>query len=159
MVFRKGQGATEYLVLLAVVLIIALISIALLGFFPGLATDAKKTQSDTYWRGQASPFRVLDHTIATSNGVMTLSVQNSGSDKITLNAYAIGGTAVTGLNTSFQGGETKNINLTLGTNPCTGATRYEILGTQIMFNYTTINSLAKVQGGDAPTKSLVGTCS
>jgi len=30
-----GQGATEYLVLLAVVLIVALVSVALLGFFPG----------------------------------------------------------------------------------------------------------------------------
>ena len=46
----KGQGATEYLVLLAVVLIIALVSIALLGFFPSLAIDARITQASLYWR-------------------------------------------------------------------------------------------------------------
>ena len=46
----KGQGATEYLVLLAVVLIVAMVAIALLGFFPGLSYDAKKSESDSYWR-------------------------------------------------------------------------------------------------------------
>ncbi len=45
----RAQGATEYLVLLAVVLIVALISVALLGFFPGMASDAQETQSKAYW--------------------------------------------------------------------------------------------------------------
>ena len=39
----KAQGATEYLVLLAVVLIVALVSVALLGFFPGMAGDIQTT--------------------------------------------------------------------------------------------------------------------
>jgi len=46
-----AQGATEYLVLLAVVLIVALVSVALLGFFPGMASDAQITQSQAYWKG------------------------------------------------------------------------------------------------------------
>lgn len=33
----KGQGSTEYLVLLAMILVIAMVCLALLGFFPGLA--------------------------------------------------------------------------------------------------------------------------
>jgi hypothetical protein len=41
----KAQGAAEYLVLLAVVLIVALVSVALLGFFPGMASDAQTAQS------------------------------------------------------------------------------------------------------------------
>ena len=45
---QKGQGATEYLVLLAVVLIVAMVAIALLGFFPGLSYDAKKSEADSY---------------------------------------------------------------------------------------------------------------
>jgi len=44
----RAQGATEYLVLLAVVLIVALVSVALLGFFPGMASDAQITQSQIY---------------------------------------------------------------------------------------------------------------
>ncbi len=55
----QGQGATEYLVLLAVVLIVALVSVALLGFFPGMASDAQETQSKTYWAG-ASPIAITE---------------------------------------------------------------------------------------------------
>ena len=49
----RAQGATEYLVLLAVVLIVALVSVALLGFFPGMASDAQATQSQMYWQSAA----------------------------------------------------------------------------------------------------------
>jgi len=55
----KGQGATEYLVLLAVVLIVALVSVALLGFFPGMASDAQATQSKAYW-ASASPIAITE---------------------------------------------------------------------------------------------------
>jgi len=55
----RGQGSTEYLVLLAVVLIIALVSLALLSFFPGTSLDAKLTQSKMYW-SSASPIAIVD---------------------------------------------------------------------------------------------------
>jgi len=56
---RFGQGATEYLVLLAVVLIVALVSVALLGFFPGMASDAQITQSQMYWKS-ATPIAITE---------------------------------------------------------------------------------------------------
>jgi len=46
-------------VLLAVVLIVALVSVALLGFFPGMASDAQITQSQAYWKG-ASPVAIIE---------------------------------------------------------------------------------------------------
>ncbi|MFA6328418.1 MAG: hypothetical protein WCY41_03155 [Candidatus Micrarchaeia archaeon] len=55
----RAQGATEYLVLLAVVLIVALVSVALLGFFPGMASDAQITQSQIYWRS-ATPIAIVE---------------------------------------------------------------------------------------------------
>jgi hypothetical protein len=54
-----GQGATEYLVLLAVVLVVALVSVALLGFFPGMAGDSQRAQSEMYWRS-ASPVAITE---------------------------------------------------------------------------------------------------
>jgi len=54
-----GQGATEYLVLLAVVLIVALVSVALLGFFPGMASDSQITQSQMYWKS-ATPIAITE---------------------------------------------------------------------------------------------------
>ena len=63
MQFLRAQGATEYLVLLAVVLIVALVSVALLGFFPGMASDAQLTQSKAYW-ASAQPLSLTEIGLA-----------------------------------------------------------------------------------------------
>ena len=47
--FRKGQGATEYLIILAIVIIIALIVAGVLGFIPGLGGTASSRTSETFW--------------------------------------------------------------------------------------------------------------
>ena len=65
MALMRGQGATEYLVLLAVVLIVALVSVALLGFFPGMASDAQQTQSKMYW-SSASPIAIVEWAASVS---------------------------------------------------------------------------------------------
>jgi hypothetical protein len=46
---RKGQAATEYLIILAVVVIIALIVIGVLGGFPGMTRGISERDSATYW--------------------------------------------------------------------------------------------------------------
>jgi len=82
-----GQGATEYLVLLAVVLIVALVSVALLGFFPGMASDAQLTQSQAYWRS-ASPIAITEGggRLQASNGYTYpyLRIRNTGTYPIRL---------------------------------------------------------------------------
>jgi len=45
--------------LLAVVLIVALVSVALLGFFPGMASDSQVTQSQAYWQS-ATPIAIVE---------------------------------------------------------------------------------------------------
>jgi len=78
---RFGQGATEYLVLLAVVLIVALVSVALLGFFPGMASDAQITQSQAYWQG-ASPISIVESAARARNDngetAIYLRIKNAG---------------------------------------------------------------------------------
>jgi len=77
----RAQGATEYLVLLAVVLIVALVSVALLGFFPGMASDAQITQSQMYWRS-ASPIAIVEmHSTKYSSEIYSpayMKVMNNG---------------------------------------------------------------------------------
>ena len=76
----RAQGATEYLVLLAVVLIVALVSVALLGFFPGMASDAQITQSQAYWKG-AQPISITEWDAKYYSATITtpyLRVRNSG---------------------------------------------------------------------------------
>ena len=76
-----GQGATEYLVLLAVVLIVALVSVALLGFFPGMASDAQATQSKIYW-SSASPIAIEEmdacYSLTWGLTIPTLTIKNNG---------------------------------------------------------------------------------
>jgi len=77
---RNGQVATEYLVLLAVVLIVALISVALLGFFPGMAADAQATQSKIYW-SSATPIAIVEWDVkywSASLSTPYLRVKNTG---------------------------------------------------------------------------------
>jgi len=89
----RAQGATEYLVLLAVVLIVALVSVALLGFFPGMASDAQITQSQAYWRS-ASPIAIVETDAKASESTVSwpyLRIRNTG-------AYPIRITKILGVN-------------------------------------------------------------
>ncbi len=152
--FRKGQGATEYLVLLAVVLIIALVSIALLGFFPGLAGDAKITQSNAYWQGEAQPFQIKDN--AQAGTVMQMVLLNSQPQPLTLNSITLtnpDGTnsTPTTVNKRFAGGQ--EVTLTNVTaQSCTAGDTYEY---NVAINYTTSSGLVKPEIG---TKTLIGKC-
>ena len=94
-----GQGATEYLVLLAVVLIIALVGIALLGFFPGTASDAQVAESQLYWQS-ASPIAVVETAGARYLGecwssvncsYMIFRIRNNGAYPIRLSKMLGGG--------------------------------------------------------------------
>ncbi len=91
-----GQGATEYLVLLAVVLIVALVSVALLGFFPGMASDAQLTQSRMYWQSSA-PISIVEMDIRPrpgfSGSISTpyFRIRNSGAYPVRLTKLIAGG--------------------------------------------------------------------
>jgi hypothetical protein len=92
----KAQGTTEYLVLLAVVLIVALVSVALLGFFPGMASDAQMTQSKTYWTS-ASPIAIveMDAKFAATNFTKPyLRIENTGTYPIKITGLLSGTTAL-----------------------------------------------------------------
>ena len=96
----RGQGATEYLVLLAVVLIVALVSVALLGFFPGMASDAQATQSKTYWQS-ASPISIIemDAKYYLAGGYTTpyIRLRNSGAYPIRITKLISPGSTIAGV--------------------------------------------------------------
>ena len=144
----RGQGATEYLVLLAVVLIVALVSVALLGFFPGMASDARITQSQAYWRGQAKPFAILDASII-QGGVGTFSVQNMEANSNTLTNLTVG-TCYNITSNAFGAGEVK----TIPTATCNAGTAGGIYDLAVTITYTTSSGItgAKQYG----TKNLIG---
>ena len=94
-----AQGATEYLVLLAVVLIVALVSVALLGFFPGMASDAQITQSQMYWQS-ATPIAITEWAARYANVSaeythIYMRIRNTGSYPIRLSKILINGRSTT----------------------------------------------------------------
>jgi uncharacterized protein (UPF0333 family) len=62
---RKGQGTTEYLIILAIVIVIALVVVGVLGGFGSQSTAISAAQSKTYW-GAANPLAVTDWKIPVS---------------------------------------------------------------------------------------------
>ena len=143
----RGQGATEYLVLLAVVLIVALVSVALLGFFPGMAADARITQSSSYWRGQARPFAILDNAV-TAAGVGTFIIQNmEANGPYTITALGVGTGSNSSISVSFAAGETKTITMS-GLTGTSGS----VYDYNVTITYTTPNSVTSKQYG---TKNII----
>jgi hypothetical protein len=146
----KGQGSTEYLVILAVVLIVALVVIALLGFFPGVGGAARESQSASYWSG-AQPFSITGFKI---NGTsVTLSVANRLSEKLVMTNISLGGVGVNASNITFKGGEEKVVQGTLTTSCGTAGDGFEY---DVQMTYAQGTITGKKQFGDKP---LVGKCS
>jgi hypothetical protein len=146
---RKGQGATEYLVILAVVLIVALVVIALLGFFPGVGGAARESQSASYWSG-AQPFSITAFKVTGTNA--TLTMQNRLSEKLILNNISFDGNDGNTSNVTFKGGEEKTTSGTLSTTCGSSGSGFEYA---IIITYTQGSVTGKKQFGDKP---LVGKC-
>jgi len=71
---KKAQGATEYLIILAIVIIIALIVVGAMGGIPGIGTGAKSRASASFW--QTSDIAIPSYAV--SAGADTLAVQCGG---------------------------------------------------------------------------------
>ena len=86
----KGQGSTEYLVIFAAVLVVALIVILLLGQFAGFAQKASLDQSKDYWNG-ALPISLQDWSATGDN--LTVIFQNRDLRRIIVTNMTLDGTA------------------------------------------------------------------
>jgi hypothetical protein len=152
--FSMGQGATEYLVLLAVVLIIALVGIALLGFFPGTANDSAISSSQLYWQGVPTPFHIDDASIASSG--IEFDLANSAAGSETLTGMTINGqpAAVNSIGdpVAFQAGASETV---LATDFDFNCTEGQVASLDLQLNYTDENRLALTETG---TKNYMFRC-
>lgn len=148
---KKGQVSTEYLVILAVVLVIALVVVYLVGGFSGLGSSSIETASKNYWAG-ASPFAIK--TVAVSGTAMSLDFQNNDLEQLTITDVSIAGSSVFSTNTSFTSGESKVVAATLGTTCGAAGTPFTYNNVTITYNKGSITGLKEV--GNKP---LIGRCS
>jgi len=164
---RSGQGATEYLVILGAVLLVALVIVSLLGWFPSLGGATKEQQSKAYWTG-TSPFAITTYRV--NNSSISLALANRLADKLNLTGIEVQngfGNTTTILNPMqyFNAGEEAVITTNLfdyssAVNPCTSpgtskqGSMFEFKVVAFTYNQGTITGIRQ-QGAQA----LVGRCS
>jgi hypothetical protein len=160
MVRSKGQGATEYLVILGAVLLVAIVIIALLGWFPQVGGPGREQESAAYWK-TATPFSITSFRL--TNGTALLVVSNRGADKLNLTEIQFDDGAGNAYNLStgsftLTAGEERVIyasSFTTG-NPCAYAAQgkpFEVSQVSILYNYLTY------QMKQVGARPLVGRCS
>ena len=146
----KAQGTTEYLIILAVIIVIALVVVGVLTFIPGLGGGISEQQSQSYWNG-ASPFGLLAVKLNSTGSIIQITLQNNTSQKLTLNNVGIGSKIINDTNT-LNPGEKKSLLLGAVTDTCTAGARFS---TDVNFNYATTDLNGLMQKGD---KTWVGKC-
>ena len=148
---KKSQTATEYLIILAVVIIIALIVVGVMGGIPGIGYSADVRTSAVYWR--TADLAINSYSIDTDQ--LTITVRNNIAS--TIDMYAITYTSKTGtLKTEptyqFTPGQTRQIKADLtGLDLCETDKFY----LSISFDYTSNNENHTFNGEG---RSLVGMC-
>ncbi|MFC2154645.1 hypothetical protein ACFLRC_04120 [Candidatus Altiarchaeota archaeon] len=86
-----GQASTEYLVILAVVIVVALVVVAVLGGFIDIGRSSSDAAAKTYWRG--ADIGVLDWVIVGGTGDDTMVFRNNLDYTIEITDVSVGGNA------------------------------------------------------------------
>jgi hypothetical protein len=127
---QKAQTATEYMIILAVVIIIALIVVGVLGGIPGIGGGARARASASYW--QTADIAIVAFKMvngAGGAGAQSLKIRNNLRDTITINNVSLSTTG-SGTVASFKEvngstvlapGETDTISNDRTFDPCAAA--------------------------------------
>ncbi len=99
---KRGQTATEYLIILAVVIVIALIVIGVLGGFPSIGGSSKTRTSEVYW-GSAD-IAITAHSFDAAGASNVLKLRNNLRNRVTVNTITIGSTTVMSTATTIASG-------------------------------------------------------
>jgi hypothetical protein len=143
----RAQAAVEYLMILAVVIIIALVVVGVLGGFPTLSAGINEKESLAYWT--SSDIGIVRGVISGTDSKMVL--RNNKNFPITLGVVTVGGTAGTSLGTTLQPGETTNL-VTVSAKVCSSGTYSNTVS--IGYTDATYGTAYTFTGA----KPLVGTC-
>jgi len=156
----RSQGATEYLVVLGAVLLIAVVGVATISQATSTAT-LKEQQSNAYWKA-ATPFSILAYRL--NENSLSIKLGNNLNEKIKLTSIQV---AYKGANHTIYSGnrvvgsgeqfEIANIDLRFSAaNPCNALASGALFEyDQIVFGYDKQSISGFVQTGDEP---LVGRC-
>lgn len=146
---NRGQGTTEYLIILAIVIVIALVVVGVLGGFPSLGAGVSEGTSRTYWAG-TSPLAITEWQIATGTG--TIVVKNLTAGTIQLTDVNWGGSSVSLTDVNIGAGASVNVT---DTDMSCGVSVGQSFSKTLGFTYSTTNLSGQKFTGIQP---LVGQC-
>jgi hypothetical protein len=108
MMTKKGQGATEYLIILAVIIVIALIVVGVLGGIPGIGSNSKNQAARAYW--ETAEVGIVDYSLSAGADELTFKVKNNQEDSIVVDSIVIGD-ATNGTNSTLTPGSNSEYKL------------------------------------------------
>ncbi len=148
----KGQGTTEYLIILAVIIVVALVVVGVMGWFPGLGTGITESQSKAYWKS-ASPIAITDWKITGTAADAEFSLQNLTTDKIAVTEITFDGTAIGLADANLAAGDTNGSVKGATGIACSSGSSYQY---DVAISYDVVGGISgKTETGQKP---LVGTC-
>ncbi len=143
-------------VVIAAIMVLAMVGIAMLGFFPSMSSDSRQAESSAYWMG-ARPFQIRASSQISGAGQLALRVQNTDPRALTITGVSVRSSERTGnygTPTTINGGETATLAVPVIGSPCRPGDKYSY---QITFSY---DDPAGVSGQKQyGTKELMGVCS
>lgn len=147
---KRGQGTTEYLIILSVIIVIALVVVGVMGWFPGLGTTITEGESRAYW-ASASPIAFVAWDMNSTHTSIVL--RNLTTDTITINGMTLSGPALTIASTTLPAGSQAAVFGTGVTCAVPGASYSK----DVVITYSVAGGIptAKETGG----KPMVGKCS
>jgi hypothetical protein len=157
---RRGQAAIEYLIILAVVVIIALIVIGVIGGFPGMTRGISERDSAAYWAG--ADVGITRYSLSSTPGLLidVVIIRNNRLFSINVTSISLDGGTTNMLNSTTQTagillapGSAAQVFLNIAASPCTATQSYS-KNVVISYKDSTYGTAYNFTG----EKPLVGTC-
>ena len=105
---RKAQGATEYLIILAVVIIVALIVVGVMGGIPGIGGGARSRGTSSYWL--TSDIAIPSIAVSAASDKINTTVRNNLRNSISDLVVKVGAATLTCGQTSLSAGQVTTCN-------------------------------------------------
>jgi hypothetical protein len=147
---NKGQASTEYLVIMAIVLVVALVVVYLIGGFSGMGGSTMETESQQAW-GTAAPFSIT--VLKQSGSILEMELRNSDINTLMITDISMDGSSVYSANVSFTSGQKRLLIASVQNCGAAGA-RFSHENVRITYNQGGITG--KTETGSKP---LIGRCS
>jgi len=148
---RRGQAAIEYLIILAVVVIIALIVIGVIGGFPGMTRGVSERDSAAYWAG--ADIGITRYFVTVTGSTSQLVIRNNRLFQVNVTTVYLDGSQVFATATPLAPGSSTSITLTTNSS-CPVASQTFSHNVIITYKDATYGVTYNFTG----EKPLVGTC-